>query len=38
MTSTYAAKLGLKVYLINVKAPKIDNFTFKKFKIVHASL
>lgn len=37
MTSIYAAKLGLKIQSINVKAQKIDGSTFKTFEIVLAS-
>ena len=37
MTLGYTLKLSLKICLINVKAQKIDSFTFKTFEIVIAS-
>ena len=37
MIPKYVLKLGLKIYPINVKAQKIDNFTFKMFEMVLAS-
>lgn len=37
MTSTYAAKLGLKVCHINIRAQKIDRSTFKTFGMIPAS-
>ena len=37
MKLVYALKLGLKIYLTNVKAQKIDGSTLKTFKIVLAS-
>ena len=33
----YAIKLGLKVWLTNIGAQKVDNLLFKAFKIVIAS-
>lgn len=37
MTSTYALKLGFRVYKTSVGAKKIDDFIFEIFKMVLAS-
>ena len=37
MVPAYALKLGLKVYLINIRAQTIDASIFKTFKMVLAS-
>lgn len=37
MMLAYALKLGLKVYRSNIRAQKIDVFTFETFEIVLAS-
>ena len=37
MTLGYASQLSLKVYFINIKAQKIDNSTYKMFRMVLAS-
>ena len=37
MTSGYISKLGLKIRFINIKAQKIDGFTFEMFGIVLAN-
>lgn len=37
MSSNYIASLGLKVWLTNIKAPKIVNFIFQMFGIVLAN-
>lgn len=38
MSLGYILKLSLKVYLTNFEAQKIDDFTFKTFKIVPAKV
>lgn len=37
MTPIYVSKLGLKVYLINVRAQKVDDSILKTFGMVLAS-
>lgn len=37
INSTYIAKLGFKVQPTNVRTQKIDNSTFKKFRIISTS-
>ena len=37
MNPEYVSKLGIKVYLINVRAQKIDSYTLKTFEIVLTS-
>lgn len=38
ITQAYVAKLGLKIQKIEIRAQKIDDFTFNTFKIVLAKL
>lgn len=38
MTLVYTLKLDLKIYYTNVRAQKIDSFTFEIFEIVLPSL
>lgn len=37
MTLVYILELGFQIYYINIQTQKIDNSTFKMFKIVLAS-